>query len=77
MSIVVSNQQLVAQLAAVGEAQLQDGAGRPLGLFFTEERLRRLVIDWANANISTADLDESRGEGAGRPLAEIWKRIGA
>jgi len=77
MSIVVSDQQLAAQLAAAGEAQLEDQAGRPLGRFFTEERLRRLVIDWAKTNISTPDLDESRREGAGRPLAEIWKRIGA
>jgi hypothetical protein len=77
MSIVVSDQQLVAQLAAAGEAQLEDETGRSLGRFFTEERLRRLVIDWANANVSTADLDSSRQEGPARPLSEIWKRIGA
>jgi len=73
MSIVVSDQQLAAQLAAVGEAQLEDVAGRPLGRFFTEERLRRLVIDWAKANISTADLDESRGAGGG----VRWPRSGS
>jgi hypothetical protein len=77
MTIVVSDQQLVAQLAAVGEAQLEDMAGRPLGRFFTDERLRRLVIDWAKSNISTADLDASRGDGIGLPLTEVWKRIGA
>ena len=77
MSIVVSDQQLIAKLAAAGEARLEDEAGKPLGRFFTEERLRRLVIDWAKANVSTADLDESCRDGAGRPLAEIWKRIGA
>lgn len=77
MHIVVSDHRLVAQLAAVGEAQLEDGAGRPLGRFFTEDGLRRLVIEWANANVSTAELDESRKDGQGRPLAEIWKRLGA
>lgn len=77
MSIVVSDQQLIAKLAAAGEARLEDEAGKPLGRFFTEERLRRLVIEWAKANVSTTDLDESRRNGGGRPLAEIWKRIGA
>ena len=77
MSIVVSDQELVSRLTAAGSAELQDVSGKPIGRLFTEERLRRMVIEWAEANISTGELDSSLREGKGRTLQEIWKRLGA
>jgi hypothetical protein len=77
MPIVVSDQELVSRLTAAGSAELQDVSGKPIGRFFTEERLRRMVIEWAEANISTGELDSSLREGKGRTLQEIWKRLGA
>jgi hypothetical protein len=77
MSIVVSDQELVSRLTAAGSAELQDISGKPIGRFFTEERLRRMVIEWAEANISTGELEAALREGKGRTLQEIWKRLGA
>jgi hypothetical protein len=77
MSIVVSDQGLVEQLTAAGSAELRDPSGRPIGRFFTEEQFRRMVADWAEVNISTAELDAAVREGKGRTLQEIWKRLGA
>ena len=77
MSIVVSDQELVSRLTAAGSAELQDVSGKPIGRFFTEERLRRMVIEWAEANISTGELEAALREGKGRTLQEIWKRLGA
>lgn len=77
MSIVVADEDLVAQLTAAGSAELRDASGKPIGRFFTEEQFRRMVIEWAEANISTAELDAAFREGRGRTLQEIWKRLGA
>jgi hypothetical protein len=77
MSIVVSDQDLVARLTAAGSAELQDASGKPIGRFFTEEEFRRMVIDWMSATVSTAELDAALREGKGRTLQEIWKRLGA
>jgi hypothetical protein len=76
MSIVVSDQELVARLTAAGSAELQDASGKPIGRFFTEEEFRRMVIDWMSATVSTAELDAALREGKGRTLQEIWKRLG-
>jgi hypothetical protein len=76
MSIVVSDQELVARLTAAGSAELQDASGKPIGRFFTEQEFRRMVIDWMSATVSTAELDAALREGKGRTLQEIWKRLG-
>jgi hypothetical protein len=77
MSIVVSDQELVARLTAAGSAELQDASGKPIGRFFTEEEFRRMVIDWMSATVSTAELDADFEARQGRTLQEIWKRLGA
>jgi hypothetical protein len=46
-------------------------------MFFTEEQFRRMVADWAMANVSRAELDADFESGQGRTLQEIWKRLGA
>jgi len=77
MSIVVSDQDFAERLTAAGSAELQDAAGKPIGWFFTEEQFRQMLIEWAEATISTAELDAALREGKGRTLKEIWKRLGA
>ena len=77
MSIVVSDQDLVSRLTAAGSAELEDASGTPIGMFFTEEQFRRMVADWAMANVSRAELDADFESGQGRTLQEIWKRLGA
>lgn len=77
MSIVVSDQDLVQRLTAAGSAELQDASGKPIGRFFTEEQFHKMLIEWAEATISTEELDAAFREGKGRTLQEIWKRLGA
>ncbi len=77
MSIVVSDDRLVSELSRVGSATLEDASGNAIGLFFTPEQFRRLSIEWAKENISTAELDADLASGPGRPLEEIRRRLGA
>jgi len=77
MSIIVSDQDFAERLTAAGSAELQDASGKPIGWFFTDEQFRRMLIEWAEATISTAELDAAIREGKGRTLQEIWKRLGA
>jgi hypothetical protein len=81
VSIVVSDDKLASELARAGSTTLEDSAGRPIGLFFTPEQFRRLSVEWAKENISTAELDAELdadlAAGEGQTLEVIRRRLGA
>ena len=77
MSIVIADRELQSRLSDVNEAELLDPSGVSLGRFLSEQGFRRLVIEWANANIATTELEASLREPGGCSLSEVWKRLGA
>lgn len=67
--------QLESQLSSVDDAQLCDSSGKPLGHFLSEERYRRLVYEWANAQISDAELQRRLDSPGGKMLSEILAEL--
>jgi hypothetical protein len=65
------------ELAGVDDAQLCDVAGRPLGHFLSEGLYRRLVYDWANAQVTEEEIERRRESPNGRKLSEIVARLRA
>ena len=69
------DKQLEAELSQVEDAQLCDTDGRPLGHFLSESRYRQLVYEWANAQISDAELERRLQRPGGKMLSEIWAKL--
>jgi len=67
----------LAKLTGVDDAQVCDSTGRPLGRYLSEELYRRLLYDWAHAQISEEDLERRRKTPGGRKLNEILARLQA
>ena len=53
-----------------------DESGRRLGFFQPTTDDLRAVYDWANSEITDAELEQAAQEPGGRTLAEIWARLG-
>jgi len=66
---------LQSELFGVDDAQLYDASGRPLGHFLSEELYRRLIYDWANAQISDEELQRRLQKPGGRKLADILAQL--
>ena len=64
-----------SKLASVSDAELCDHSGKTVGHFLSEDVYRRLVIDWANAQITDEELQQRLAKPGGRSLAEIWQRL--
>ena len=75
MTKVVVDQGLFATLRSVDEVELCDESGRSLGHFLSKKLYRRLLYDWANAQITDEELQRRREAPGGRTLAEIWARL--
>ena len=58
------------------QVEFCDEAGRTLGHFVPDELYRKLVYAWANAQVTDEELERAMQQPGGRPLAEIWKRLG-
>jgi hypothetical protein len=69
---VVVDQDVQAKLHDVDDVELCDESGRKIGHFLSDELYRRLLYDWANAQISDEELKRRRRQPGGRVLAEIW-----
>jgi hypothetical protein len=67
----------LAKLTGVDDAQVCDSAGQPFGRFLSEELYRRLLYDWARAQISEEELERRRRTPGGRKLSEILARLQA
>jgi hypothetical protein len=72
---LVVDSSLFAQLSQVQAAELCDPSGRTFGHFLSEEAYRRLVYDWANAQVTDEELRRRLEEPGGRSLAEILGRL--
>jgi hypothetical protein len=75
MGKLVLDETTGAKLRGVDEAELCDQSGRRVGHFLSEKLYRRLLYDWANAQISAEELERRRQQPGGRALAEIWARL--
>jgi len=64
-----------SQLASLTDAELCDGSGKTVGHFLSSDVYRRLVIDWANAQVTDEELQRRLAQPGGRSLAEIWQRL--
>ena len=67
--------QLESQLSGLDDAQLCDASGKPMGHFLSEVRYRRLVYEWANAQISDEELQRRLQTPGGKMLSEIWSGL--
>ncbi len=77
MTRVLLDEAIRAKLCDVDDVELCDQSGRRLGHFLSEKLYRRLLYDWANAQISDEELQRRRQAPGGRTLAEIWARLDA
>jgi hypothetical protein len=79
MSQVTIDETLRAKLNGCNEdVALLDEAGKPLGHFVPESAYRKLLLAWAESQCpyTKEELEQFRNETGGRPLTEIWKRLG-
>jgi hypothetical protein len=65
------------KLTGVEDARICDSTGRLVGHFLSEELYRRLLFDWANAQVTDEELDRRRRSPGGRKLSEILARLQA
>lgn len=65
------------KLKGVEDAQVCDSSGLLVGHFLSEDLYRRLLYDWANAQISDEELERRRKTAGGRKLSEIISRLQA
>ncbi len=73
-SIIISDPQLLAQLASVtGNIELRDAAGTLVGQF--SQRNPGALPPGVKSPISDDELMELRKQRSGKPLTEILKRI--
>ncbi len=56
-----------------------DPSGRTLGRFIPEDQYRQLLYAWVERQcpLSEEELERREEEPGGKPLAEIWKDLGA
>ena len=75
MNKVVLDAAVRAKLRNVDEVELCDESGRGVGHFLSEDLYRRLLYDWANAQITDEELQRRQRQPGGRTLTEIWARV--
>lgn len=75
MNRVVVDESVRAKLWNVEEVELCDESGQKIGHFLSDDLYRRLLYDWANAQITDEELERRRRQPGGRTLAEIWGRL--
>ncbi|MHB1037390.1 MAG: hypothetical protein ACYC35_25335 [Pirellulales bacterium] len=75
MTKVILDDNLRAKLRNVDEVELCDESGRGLGHFLSEGLYRRLLYNWANAQVTDEELERRRQQPGGRSLAEIWTQL--
>jgi hypothetical protein len=56
--------------------ELCDESGQTLGHVLPDDVYRQFLYAWANSQVTDEELDRASRETGGRPLAEIWQRLG-
>jgi hypothetical protein len=80
MTQVIADETLRAKLNGCRqEIEVLDEAGKPLGHFVPEAEYKKLLYAWVMSQCpyTPEDFERFRKERGGRPLAEIWKSLGA
>ena len=78
MSKVIVDDELRAKLNGLSaEVELCDAGGRPLGYVVTPEEYRKLLYLRAASRHTDEEVERLRQQTGGRPLADIWKDLGA
>jgi hypothetical protein len=75
MNRIVLEESILEKLRDLDEVELCDRSGKRIGHFVSDDLFRRLLYDWANAQVSDEELDRRRQQPGGRTLAEIWARL--
>lgn len=74
---IVLDAELKAKLNGLSETvPVCEADGTTVGQFVPQDEYLRLLARWANAQVTDAELDRASRETGGRPLAEIWTRLG-
>jgi len=77
MPKVVLDEAMKARLnAAGGPLELCDPSGEILGHFVPADLYRSLIREWLHSEVTDEEIEESRKQTGGRPLSEIWDRLG-
>jgi len=78
MSKVIVDDELRAKLNGLNaDTVFCDPSGQPLGYFVSPEEYRRFQYALALGRHSDEDVERLRQLTGGRPLADIWKDLGA
>jgi len=75
MNRIVLDESIWERLRHVDEVEVCDHSGQRVGHFVSDNLFRRLLYDWANAQISDEELERRRQQPGGRTLAQIWARL--
>ena len=75
MNKVMLDEAVRAKLCNADEVELCDESGQEVGHFLSTQLYRRLLYDWANAQVTDDELERRRRQPGGRTLAEIWARL--
>ncbi len=54
-----------------------DESGKIIGHFLPDDVYKKLVYGWLKSQHTDEELEEDLQQTGGRPLAEIWKDLGA
>jgi hypothetical protein len=54
-----------------------DESGKIIGHFLPDDVYKKLVYGWLKSQHTDEELEEDLRQTGGRPLAEIWKDLGA
>jgi hypothetical protein len=78
MSKVIVDDELRAKLNGLNaDLEFCDPNGEPLGYFVPKDEYMRLLYAWERQQpVDLEELERRAREPGGRPLAEIWKRLG-
>ena len=75
MNRIILEESIWEKLRHLDEVELCDQSGQRVGHFLSHDLFRRLLYDWANAQVSDEELERRRQQPGGRALAEIWARL--
>jgi predicted AAA+ superfamily ATPase len=66
------------KLASVeSKVELCDETGKTLGFFMTPDRYRKMVTEWAKAQVSDEELERARGRTGGRLFSDVIAELRA
>jgi hypothetical protein len=78
MDKITLDDQLCAKLNGLTTSVLAcDESGQIIGHFLSDGFYKKLMYAWLKSQHTDEELEEDRQQTGGRPLAEIWRDLGA